>query len=131
MGNDSISQNNGAISVNQDYETIIHAISHRNLIAVTEEGHFKEVGYLGRMWRLLINLGDKKKAFEDCQVARVGVKIEEFVKKNKELITEHQKIEIINKLNSLYKRLQLKNYYSYNIYESINVIKKEFWDALN
>jgi len=93
-------------AVRKEYNTITHALESGNLLAVTKDG-FKEIGFLGRVWRHLTGLGkDKYEIFEDCLSTTVGNKIVDFVRKNAQHLNPEQRKKLLEDVKALHQRLQ-------------------------
>lgn len=86
------------VSPIEDYQTIIQTLDHGNLLAVTEDGHFKEIGWSGRLWRGIKGLFNGENYFEDCKFPTIVSKIEEFAQKNQRVLSDEQRYQLFSKL---------------------------------
>jgi hypothetical protein len=105
---------------NKEFKIVISTLQSRNLLAVTKDGFFKEVGFGEKIWRVLTGLIKKKNMFEDCKATIVANQIEYLIDQNKEFLNSTQQVEVLEELRSFRGRLKLN---SENIYFNIKAIE--------
>lgn len=76
----------------KELNTIVHAFENNKLLSATEDGHFQEVGMLGRLWRAIKGAVTNEDTFSDCKADHVALQIKRYLKENKEVINPSDKL---------------------------------------
>lgn len=110
------------MDINKEFKTISQANLNKNLLAVNK-GHFKEVKWLGRLWRAIKSCFLSGLGFEDCQSIKVAQAISHLAKNNK--LNTDQKNQLINKLHQLKNKVK-KSVNKTSIEAAIQTINTEY-----